>query len=410
MILKGEPTVALKFPIYLDHHATTPCDPRVLEAMLPTFSERFGNAASLQHHFGWEAEALVDRAREQVARLVGADPTEIVFTSGATESDNLAIKGVAHAYRKNGQHIVTDSIEHKAVLDSCARLETEGYEVTYLAPEPDGRVSVERVREALRPETILVTIMYANNEIGTLNPVAEIGALCKERGVLFHCDAVQALPYIKCRADETGADLISISGHKMYGPKGIGALYVRRRNPRVRLVPVIDGGGHERAMRSGTLNVPGIVGLGAACDLVEAQRESDAQRVRLLRDRLHDRLVAGIPRAVVNGTMQTEHRLPNNLNLSFPGVNGDGLLAAIEGVAVASGSACTSASLEPSYVLRAMGQSVEVAASSIRFGLGRSTTEEEIDYAAEATIKAVQGQGSVASDVRALGAAGDTPV
>lgn len=382
--------MAPKLPIYLDHHATTPCDPRVLEVMLPTFRETFGNAASRQHGFGWAAEALVEQARDQVASLLGADPTEIVFTSGATESNNLALKGVAHAYASKGRHLVTTAIEHKAVLDSAARLERDGFEVTYLPVRSDGLIEIDAVAEAIRGDTVLVSVMTANNEIGTLNPIEAIGALCKERGVLFHTDAVQALPYRDCSVGKTGADLISISAHKMYGPKGIGALFVRRRNPRVRLVPIIDGGGHERGYRSGTLNVPGIVGLGMACELVMAEREEDSRRIARLRDRLKEGLLERIDFARINGSM-TE-RLPNNLNLSFPGVNGDGLLAAIQGVAVSSGSACTSVSLEPSYVLKALGESEEVAHTSIRFGLGRETTEEEIDVAIEATANAVLAQ------------------
>jgi cysteine desulfurase len=390
--------MAPKLPIYLDHHSTTPCDPRVIDAMLPTFGQTFGNAASRQHCFGWEAEALVDQARAQVAALVGADPAEIIFTSGATESDNLAIKGVARAYVSKGRHLVTAATEHKAVLDSAASLEDDGFEVTYLPVTPEGIVDAREVEAALRPDTVLVSVMTANNEIGTINPVAAIGAICKERGVLFHTDAVQALAYCDCSVAASGADLVSISAHKMYGPKGVGALFVRRRNPRVRLAPIIHGGGHERGFRSGTLNVPGIVGLGKACELVLEQRDEDARRVRALRERLKDGILERVSFARINGTM--EARLPNNLNLSFPGVNGDGLLASIRGVAVSSGSACTSASLQPSYVLRALGEPEEVARTSIRFGLGRWTTEEEIDYAIEATAEAVLAQRSGAEKVR----------
>jgi cysteine desulfurase len=385
--------------IYLDHHATTPCDPRVLEAMLPTFREGFGNAASRQHAFGWEAEARVERAREQVAALIGADPVEIVFTSGATESDNLALKGVARASASRGRHIVTTAIEHKAVLDSAAWLEHEGFEVTFVPVTADGLVDVARVAGALRSDTVLVSVMMANNEIGTVQPVGEIGALCKERGVVFHSDAVQALPYLECNVQALGIDLLSISAHKMYGPKGVGALYVRRRGPRVRLEPIIHGGGHERGIRSGTLNVPGIVGLGVACELVGRERDADAKRIGALRDRLREGLLERVDFAIVNGSM--EHRLPNNLNLSFPGVNGDGLLAAIKGVAVSSGSACTSASLEPSYVLRALGESEDVAHTSIRFGLGRWTTAAEIETAIEATARAVLAQERAAPPVPA---------
>jgi cysteine desulfurase len=330
--------------------------------------------------------------------LVGADPVEIIFTSGATESDNLALKGVGRAYVSKGRHLVTVTTEHKAVLDSAASLEDDGFEVTYLPVTPEGIVDAREVEAALRPDTVLVSVMTANNEIGTINPVAAIGAICKERGVLFHTDAVQALAYCDCRVATSGADLVSISAHKMYGPKGVGALFVRRRNPRVRLAPIIHGGGHERGFRSGTLNVPGIVGLGKACELVLEQRDEDARRVRALRERLKDGILERVSFARINGTM--EARLPNNLNLSFPGVNGDGLLAAIRGVAVSSGSACTSASLQPSYVLRALGEPEEVARTSIRFGLGRWTTEEEIDYAIEATAEAVLAQRSGAEKVR----------
>lgn len=382
--------MAPKLPIYLDHHATTPCDPRVVEAMLPTFRQTFGNASSRQHGFGWAAEALVDQARAQVASLLGADPTEIVFTSGATESDNLALKGVARAYASKGKHIVTSAIEHKAVLDTAGRLEQEGFEITRLPVTAEGLVEVERVAGAIRSDTVMVSIMAANNEIGTINPIEKIGALCKEHGVLFHTDAVQALPYLDCRAKKTQADLVSVSAHKMYGPKGVGALYVRRRNPRARLEPILDGGGHERGFRSGTLNVTGIVGLGKACELVESERDEDGRRVEKLRDRLKQGLLERVDFARINGSM--EKRLPNNLNLSFPGVNGDGLLAAIQNVAVSSGSACTSASLEPSYVLRELGVTEDVASTSIRFGLGRWTTEEEIDFAIEATARAVLAQ------------------
>ena len=388
-----------KNPIYLDHHATTPCDARVLEAMMPVFSETFGNAASRQHAFGWQAEALVDRAREQVAALINCNPTEIIFTSGATESDNLAIKGVARSYAAKGKHIVTDVIEHHAVLDSCGALEKEGFRVTYLPVQPDGWIRPEEVEAAIEPDTVLVTVMYANNEIGTINPVGEIGAVCRGKGVLFHCDAVQAMAYLPCDVQELGIDLLSISAHKMYGPKGVGALFVRRRRPRVRLKPIIDGGGHERGMRSGTLNVPGIVGLGMACEICSREREADAERVRSLRDRLREKILAALPDAVLNGSI--ERRLPNNLNISFPGIDGDALMARLGPIAVSSGSACTSASPEPSYVLKSLGVSDAIAAASIRFGLGRSTTQDEIDRAADATIEAVKHLASISPHARA---------
>ncbi len=392
--------MAPKLPIYLDHHSTTPCDPRVIEVMLPTFGQVFGNAASRQHSFGWEAEALVDRARAQVAALLGADPSEIIFTSGATESDNLALKGAARAYASRGRHLVTTAIEHKAVLDTAAKLEEEGFDVTYLPVNHEGVVTVGQVEAALRSDTILVSVMMANNEIGTINPVGAIGSLCKDRGVLFHTDAVQALAYCDANVQASGADLVSISAHKMYGPKGVGALYIRRRNPRVRLVPIIHGGGHERGFRSGTLNVSGIVGLGKACELVLGQRDEDARRIGVLRDRLKDGILSRVDFARINGSL--EARLPNNLNLSFPGISGDGLLASIRGVAVSSGSACTSASLEPSYVLRALGESEDVARTSIRFGLGRWTTEEEIDYVIETTSRAVLAQQTAPRDLRGV--------
>ncbi len=369
-----------KLPIYMDYHATTPADPRVVEAMLPYFTDRFGNAASRNHAFGWAAEEAVDRARKQVADLIGAHPKEIVFTSGATESDNLAIKGVAGMYREKGDHIVTCVTEHKAVIDTCKHLEHDGYRVTYLPVRQDGRVDVGAVRDAITDQTILITIMTANNEIGVLQPIAEIGALAKERGILFHTDAVQAVGKVPFKVNDVKVDLASISAHKMYGPKGVGALYVRRRNPRVLVSAILDGGGHERGMRSGTLNVPGIVGFGMAAELCAEEMAAESVRLQGLRDRLNDRLHAGLDEIYVNGSM--EHRLPNNLNVSFAYVEGESLLMGINDVAVSSGSACTSASLEPSYVLKALGAGDDLAHSSIRFGLGRWTTEEEVDYVA----------------------------
>lgn len=377
-----------KLPIYMDSHATTPCDPRVVEAMLPTFSQQFGNAASRNHSFGWEAEALVENAREQIAALLNCNAKEIVFTSGATESDNLALKGVAHMYASKGRHIITNIIEHKAILDTCKRLEKEGFRVTYLPVGSDGLVRLEDIKNAIAEDTILVSIMYANNEIGTVNPIAEIGALCKEKGIIFHTDAVQALSTQNCDVEHLKCDLMSISAHKMYGPKGVGALYVRRRNPRVRLDAIIDGGGHERGMRSGTLNVSGIVGLGKAAELCRVDKEKDVAHVTRLRDRLLNKLMEALPDSVINGSM--EHRLPHNLNISFPYVEGESLLMGMHTVAVSSGSACTSASLEPSYVLKSLGVNEENAHSSIRFGLSRFTTEEEVDYAAALLTEVVK--------------------
>ncbi len=367
----------MKIPIYMDYHATTPVDPRVLEAMLPFFREDFGNAASKSHVFGWRAEEAVEGARAEVATLIGASPNEIVFTSGATESDNLAIKGAAHAQQERGRHLVTCRTEHKAVLDPMKRLEREGFSVTWLPVGADGRVDPEAVRDAIRPDTTLVSLMHANNETGVIHPIEEIGRITHEKGALFHCDAVQSVGKIPFDVEAANVDLASISAHKMYGPKGVGALYVRRK-PRVRLVAELDGGGHERGHRSGTLNVPGIVGLGKACALARAEMGAEATRVGALRDRLRDGLVGAIERVTVNGSL--EHRLPGNLNVSFAYVEGEALMMAVKDVAVSSGSACTSASLEPSYVLRAMGVPDDLAHSSIRFGLGRFTTQEEVDH------------------------------
>ncbi len=417
----------LKLPIYMDNHATTPLDPRVLEAMLPYLQEDFGNAASRNHAFGWKAEAAVEQARKQVAALIGASDKEIVFTSGATESDNLAIKGVVEFYKDKGDHIITLKTEHKAVLDTCKRLErirqerldelklmrlaqltgapvsrdhlaeltikhdldqdavyrqwaempTGGARVTYLEVEKDGRIDLEKLEAAMTDKTILVSIMLANNEIGTVQPVAEIGKLCRQRGILFHCDAVQGLGKVPFNVEEMNVDLASITSHKMYGPKGVGALYVRRK-PRVRIAPIIDGGGHERGMRSGTLNVASIVGFGAAAQIAREDMPEESARIFRLREKLRTGIMSQLDMVTVNGSM--EHRLPGNLNISFAYVEGEALMMAIKDVAVSSGSACTSASLEPSYVLRACGVEEELAHSSIRFGVGRFNTEEEVDY------------------------------
>ena len=378
----------MKLPIYMDNHATTPVDPRVFEAMRPFFTTTFGNAASRNHSFGWEAEEAVEKARKQVASIIGATAKEIVFTSGATESNNLAIKGVFEMYAEKGNHIITAATEHKAVLDTCKRLEKEGGRVTYIPVQQNGLIDLDQLRAAVTDKTILITIMYANNEIGVLQPVAEIGKIAKERGVLFHSDATQAVGKVPVDVIKEGIDIASISAHKMYGPKGVGALYVRRRNPRVQLTAQIDGGGHERGMRSGTLNVPGIVGLGAACEIAQKEMPEESKRLGYLRDKLKDRLLAGLDEVYINGT--TEHRLPNNLNISFAYVEGESLLMGINDVAVSSGSACTSATLEPSYVLKALGAGDDLAHSSIRFGLGRFNTEEEVDYVTEKVIDVVK--------------------
>jgi cysteine desulfurase len=377
----------VKLPIYMDNHATTPVDPRVVDAMLPYFTERFGNAASRNHSFGWAGEEAVENARAQVASLIGATPKEIIFTSGATESDNLMIKGVAEMYREKGNHVITQAIEHKAVLDTCKRLEKYGYEVTYLPVQKDGRVDPEDVRKAITPKTILITIMYANNEIGIINPIAEIGKIAKEHGIIFAVDGVQAVGKIPVDVQKDNIDLLAISAHKIYGPKGVGALYVRRRNPRVQLSAIIDGGGHERGMRSGTLNVTGITGLGKACEIAQQEMPKEAERLRGLRDRLRKGLEAKLDEVFINGSM--EHRLPNNLNMSFAYVEGESLLMGINDVAVSSGSACTSATLEPSYVLKALGVGEDLAHTSIRFGLGRFNTEEEVDYVVDKMVQVV---------------------
>ena len=378
----------VKLPVYMDNHATTPVDPRVLEAMLPYFKETFGNPASRNHSFGWAAEEAVETAREQIAKLIGATSKEIVFTSGATESDNLAIKGVAEMYREKGNHIITAVTEHKAVLDTCKRLEKHGYRVTYLPVQKDGLVDLDDLKRAMDDKTILVTIMAANNEIGVLQPIEEIGKLCRERGVLFHTDAVQAIGKVPMDVNKQNIDLASITGHKIYGPKGVGALYVRRRNPRVQISAQVDGGGHERGMRSGTLNVPGIAGLGKACAIAQQDMPQEACRLAGLRNRLRDRIEAKLDEVYINGSM--EHRLPGSLNMSFAYVEGESLLMGINDIAVSSGSACTSATLEPSYVLKALGTGDDLAHSSLRFGIGRFNTEAEVDYVADRVIEAVE--------------------
>ena len=373
----------LKLPIYLDNNATTPMDPRVLEAMTPYFLEHYGNAASRNHPFGWEAEEAVDYAREQVAKLVGADPKEIIFTSGATEGDNLAIKGVYEMYASKGNHIITATTEHKAVLDTCKHIEKTGGEVTYLQVKRDGLIDLKELEAAIKPTTILIAIMYANNEIGTIQPIREISAIAKKHGVLFFSDAVQAVGKVPVDVNKDGIDLMAFTAHKMYGPKGIGALYVRRKNPRVKVTAQMDGGGHERGMRSGTLNVPGIVGFGKACELCRLEMEADTKRISILRDKLETELMK-LEEAYINGS--TEHRLPHVTNISFKHVEGEGLLMGFnKNIALSSGSACTSASLEPSYVLKALGLGDDLAHSSLRFGLGRFTTEDQIDY----TVKAI---------------------
>lgn len=379
--------MSLKFPIYLDNHATTPCDPRVVEAMLPYFTEHFGNAASRNHPFGWEAEEAVEKARKQLADLIGATSKEIVFTSGATESNNLAIKGVAEMYAERGNHIITAATEHKAVLDTCKHLEKQGVRVTYLPLKGDGIVDLDMLRDAITGKTVLVSIMYANNEIGVIQPVAEIGKICKEKGVLFHTDGVQAAGKIPVNVLKDNIDIMSLTAHKMYGPKGVGALYVRRRNPRVQISAQMDGGGHERGMRSGTLNVPGIVGFGKAAELCQQLMPEEMVKHRAMRDRLRETLEKNLEETYINGSM--EHRLPHNLNMSFAYVEGESLLMGINDVAVSSGSACTSATLEPSYVLKALGLGDDLAHTSIRFGIGRFNTDEEVDYVAKKMIDVV---------------------
>lgn len=381
--------MAIQLPIYMDNNATTPTDPRVVEAMLPYFADKFGNAASRSHAFGWTAEEAVNNSRDMLAKFLGAESgKEIIFTSGATESNNLAIKGVAEFYRERGDHIITSVSEHKAVLDTCKRLEKQGFRVTYLPIDKDGRVRAEDVRNAIDDKTILVSIMLANNEIGTINPIEEIGRITREKGVLFHCDAVQGVGKTPFSVQGMNVDLASISAHKIYGPKGIGALYVRRSKPRVRLVAQMDGGGHERGMRSGTLNVPGIVGFAKAAQILIEEGEAENARILALRERLRTKLTSALEEVSLNGSL--EHRLAGNLNLSFAFVEGEAMMMAIKDVAVSSGSACTSASLEPSYVLRALGLDEDLAHSSIRFGIGRFNTEEEVDYVANLVIEKVK--------------------
>ncbi len=377
----------LKLPIYLDHNATTPCDPRVVDAMVPYFTQHFGNSASRNHPFGWQAEEAVDYAREQVAKLIGADPKEIIFTSGATEGDNLAIKGVLDMYASKGNHIITATTEHKAVLDTCKHIEKTGGEVTYLEVNSEGLINLEELEAAIKPTTILIAIMYANNEIGTIQPVREISKIAKKRGVLFFTDGTQAVGKIPVDVNKDGIDLMAFSAHKMYGPKGIGALYVRRKSPRVKVTAQMDGGGHERGMRSGTLNVAGIVGFGKACEIAMQEMETETERVSKLRDKLENALLR-LEEAYVNGSR--EHRLPHVSNISFKYVEGEGLMMGFnKDIAVSSGSACTSASLEPSYVLKALGLGDDLAHSSLRFGLGRFTTDEQIDYTIEQVSKTV---------------------
>ena len=377
----------LKLPVYMDNNATTRTDPRVVEAMLPFFTEKFGNAASRNHPYGWEAEAAVEEAREQICTLIGASPKEIVFTSGATESNNLALKGAASMYKKKGNHLITQATEHKAIIDPCKRLERDGFQVTVLPVDRYGQVSAEQIREAMTDKTILVSIMAANNEIGTLQPIKDIGKLCKQKGVLFHTDAVQAVGKVPLDVDEMGIDLLSLTAHKLYGPKGIGALYVRKKDPRVRLEPTIDGGGHERGMRSGTLPVPMIVGLGTACEIARKEMPEESQRTFRLREKLREGIMGQLPESFLNG--HPTERLPGNANISFAYVEGEGLMMGIKDVAVSSGSACTSASLEPSYVLRALGVGDELAHSSIRFGLGRFSTDEEVEFVIGLVVREV---------------------
>ena len=376
-----------KLPVYMDNNSTTRTDPRVLEAMMPYFTEKFGNSASRNHAYGWETEEGVDLAREQVASIINASSKEIIFTSGATESNNLAIKGVAAMYKKKGNHIITASTEHKAVIDTCMRLERDGCTVTFLPVDKYGIVSPQQVADAITDKTIIVSIMAANNEIGTVHPMKEIGAVCKAKGVLFHTDATQAVGKIPMDVEDMGIDLLSMTAHKMYGPKGVGALYVRRKDPRVRLDAMLDGGGHERGMRSGTLNVTGIVGMGMAAEICRKELHSESERLLKLRNRLHEGINSKLEDAYLNG--HPIHRLPGNLNISFAFVEGEGLMMGIKDVAVSSGSACTSASLEPSYVLKALGLGDELAHSSIRFGLGRFNTEEEVDFVINDVVRAV---------------------
>ncbi len=378
----------MKTPIYMDYHATTPMDPRGLEAMMPYFNDKFGNAASRNHSFGWEAEEAVTKARGQIADLIGANPKEIIFTSGATESDNLAVKGVAEMYAEKGNHIITAATEHKAILDTTKKLEKQGYRITYLPVMKDGLVDLDMLRDSITDQTILITIMYANNEIGVVQPIREIGEIAKEKGVLFHSDAVQAVGKVPVNVNDDNIHLASLTAHKIYGPKGVGALYVRRRKPRVQISAQMDGGGHERGMRSGTLNVPSIVGFGEACAICQQEMAAEAARLGGMRDRLEQKLLGELDEVYINGS--TEHRLPNNLNISFAYVEGESLLMGINDIAVSSGSACTSATLEPSYVLKALGAGDDLAHSSIRFGLGRFNTDEEVDYVGDKVVDVVK--------------------
>jgi cysteine desulfurase len=378
----------MKLPVYMDKHATTPLDPRVLDAMLPYFNEKFGKAARRNHQFGWDAEEGVENARREIAELIGADPREIVITSGATESDNLAVKGVAAMYREKGDHIITCETEHKAILDSCKHLEKEGGHVTYLPVDNRGFVDLDDLRKAITDKTVLITVMAANNEVGVIQDIGGIGRIARERGVVFHTDAVQAAGKIPFNVNAMNVDLASLSAHKMYGPKGVGALYVRRRNPRVLLTPIIDGGGHERGMRSGTLNVPGIVGFGHAAKLAREELAAESAEMFRLRERLRGTIERELDEVYLNGDL--EKRLPGNLNISFAYVEGESLLMGINDIAVSSGSACTSASLEPSYVLKALGVGEDLAHTSIRFGIGRFNTEEEVDYVAHRVIETVR--------------------
>src|ERR1700722_518061 len=387
----------VKLPIYMDNHATTPMDPRVLEEMLPYFVEKFGNAASRNHSFGWAAEEAVETARERIAKLIGATPKEIIFTSGATESDNLAIKGAVEMYREEGDHIITVVTEHKAVLDTCKHLEKDGFRVTYLPVQKDGLIDLDGLKRVLDGKTIddrtvdgktiLVSIMSANNEIGVVHPIEEIGRLCRERGVFFHTDAAQSIGKMPINVDKQNIDLMSIAGHKIYGPKGVGALYVRNKNPRLRLSPLLDGGGHERGMRSGTLNVPGIVGLGKACAIAQDEMLKESCHLAGKRNRLRDRIMSRLDEVTINGSM--EHRLAGNLNLSFAHVDGDALMMTLNDIALSSGSACTTAAIEPSHVLRAIGVSDDLAHSSIRFGIGRFNTDAEVDYVADRIVETI---------------------
>lgn len=378
----------LRVPIYMDNQATTKVDPAVLQAMLPYFSDDYGNAASRNHSFGWEAEKGVDQARERIARLIHADSKEIIFTSGATESNNLALKGVVEMYRQKGNHIITAVTEHKAILDTAKRLEKEGVTVSYLPVSKEGTVDPDDVKKAITDKTILISIMMANNEIGTLHPVSEIGRIAKEKGIVFHCDATQGVGKIPVDVQEIGVDVMSFSSHKLYGPKGIGALYVRKKNPRVRISPIIDGGGHERGMRSGTLNVPGIVGFGMACEISQQLMQEESVRLARMRDRLQEAILKELDEVYLNG--HPIERIPNNLNISFAYVEGESLLMGLKEIALSSGSACTTATLEPSYVLRALGVGNDLAHSSLRFGLGRFNTDEEVDYVINRVIETVK--------------------